>query len=133
MTKASDLAIEGEMLEALIKKYGQQRKRATKRTPKQRKRKPGFKVRWVQFPIWWWKRLRKAGVGSATYDLAIVILIERFKLDQMAVKEIVLSKVVTGQLRRVRQRAISNLVRLGLIKVKRIKGKAVRVSHLYYL
>jgi len=72
-------------------------------------------------------------VGSATYDLAIIILIESFRLDQMAVKEIVLSKIVTGQLRRMRQRAVGNLVRLGLIKVKRVKGKAVRVSQLYYL
>jgi hypothetical protein len=72
-------------------------------------------------------------VGSATYDLAIIILIESFRLDQMAVKEIVLSRMVTSQLRRVRQRAIDNLVRLGLIKVKRVKGKAVRISQLYYL
>ena len=72
-------------------------------------------------------------MGSATYDLAIIILIESFRLDQMAVKEIVLSKIVTGQLRRMRQRAVGNLVRLGLIKVTRAKGKAVRVSQLYYL
>jgi hypothetical protein len=132
MTKASDLAIEGELMEAWMKKYGQQGRR-TKRTPKQHKRKSGFKVEWVRLPIRWWKRLREAGVGSATYDLAIIILIESFRLDQMAVKEIVLSKIVTGQLRRMRQRAVGNLVRLGLIKVKRVKGKAVRVSQLYYL
>jgi hypothetical protein len=133
MTKASDLAIEGELMEAWMKKYGQRQKRSTKRMLKQCKQKSGFKVEWVRLPIRWWKQLRGAGVGSATYDLAIVILIESFRLDQMAVKEIVLSRITTGQLRRVRQRAIGNLVRLGLIRVRRAKGKAVRVSQLYYL
>ena len=131
MTKASDLAIEGEMLEALMKQYRQQQKQMTKRAPKPRKRKPGFKVEWVRLPVRWWKRLREAGVGSATYDLAIIILIESFRLDQMAVKEIVLSRVATGQLRRVRQRAIGNLVKLKLIRARRRKGQSIRVEDIY--
>jgi hypothetical protein len=49
----------------------------------------------------------------------------------MAVKEIVLSEQVTGLSKDARMRAINNLVRLNLIKVKRGRGKAVRVVDLY--
>jgi DNA-binding GntR family transcriptional regulator len=49
----------------------------------------------------------------------------------MAVKEIVLSEQVTGLSRHIRQRAINNLVKRGLIRVRRGKGKAVRVVDLY--
>jgi hypothetical protein len=90
-------------------------------------------VKWVKLPVQWVNRLRASRIGAASFKLAHVILIENFKLEQMAVKEIVLSKEVTGQSRRVRQRAIRNLVKLGLIRVKRIDGKAIRVSELYYL
>jgi len=65
--------------------------------------------------------------------LAIAILTENFRRDQMAVKEIVLSQQVTGLSRRRRQRAINTLVRLKLIRIRRAIGKAVRVSELYYL
>jgi hypothetical protein len=58
-------------------------------------------------------------------------LVESFKLEQMAVKGIVLSAEVTGLSQGTRKRAINNLVRLNLIKVKRGKGKAVRVVDLY--
>ena len=50
---------------------------------------------------------------------------------RFAVKEIVLSRVVTGQFKDVRQRAVNNVVRLGLIRVRRRKGEAVRVTRLY--
>jgi len=49
----------------------------------------------------------------------------------MAVKEVVLSAHVTGLSKQARIRAINNLVRLKLIKVKWGKGKAVRVIDLY--
>jgi hypothetical protein len=49
----------------------------------------------------------------------------------MAVKEIVLSKEVTGLFRRERQRAVNNLIRLKLVKVKRVAGKATRIIDLY--
>ena len=75
--------------------------------------------------------LREAGVGRGTYDLAFTILVENFKLEQMAVKEIILSAEVTGLPRMSRMRAINNLVRLNLIKIRRGKGKAVRVVDLY--
>ena len=134
MTKASDLAVEGEMLEALMKDYYEQQKRTTTRTSKgKRPQKSGFKARFVLFPLSWATRLRKANVGSATYHLAIAVLIEKFKLDQMAVKEIVLSQQVTGLSPVARRNAINILARLKLIRIKRAVGKAVRVSELYYL
>jgi hypothetical protein len=95
------------------------------------RKKSRFEVQWVRFPLRWIKILHQAAVSASTYDLALTILVESFKLDQMAVKEIVLSEQVTGLSRRIRQRAVSNLVRLKLIKVKRGRGKAVRVVDLY--
>jgi|SRR6516162_6953674 len=130
--KADDLTIEGEMLEALMKDYYTQQKRTTTRTSKRRRRSK-FKIRFVLFPLSWAARLQKAGVGSATYALAIAILTESFKRDQMAVKEIVLSKQVTGLSSGARRKAINTLVRLKLIRIKRAVGKAVRVTELYYL
>src|SRR5215471_10779069 len=120
--EASDLAITGEMAKALMRDYENRRKQITGRTPKRRKRKSEFEVKWVRFPLRWHRRLSEAGVSSATYRLAIVVLIENFKLEQMAVKEIVLSKEVTGLFRRERQRAVNNLIRLKLVRVKRVAG-----------
>jgi len=102
-----------------------------KRTPKQRKRKSGFKVEWVRFPIRWIERLQPMRIGSATFKLALVILVEQFKLDQMAVKEIVLSRQVTGLSRQSQRTAIENLVNLRLIRVRREVGRADRVTRLY--
>jgi hypothetical protein len=49
----------------------------------------------------------------------------------MAVSEIVLSKRVAGLSRDARRRAINNLVKLRLIKVKRAAGRTVRVVDLF--
>jgi len=106
-----------------MKKMGAQRSKA------KRRKKSRFEVQWVKFPFRWIERLR--GARGSTYDLAYTILVENYKLDQMAVKEIVLSEQVTGLSRHIRQRAINNLVKRGLIRVKRGKGKAVRVVDLY--
>ena len=130
MTKdAADMAITGEMAEALMKNMMQGQFR--KRTPKARKRKSGFEAKFVLFPIRWVERLREAGVGGTTYHLALAILIENFKVEQFAAKEIILSERITGLSRRDRQRAIANLVRLKLIAVRRGKGRAVRVVNVY--
>jgi len=72
-----------------------------------------------------------AGANGATYQLAIAILFESYKLDQMAINEIVLSERVTGLFKDARKRAINNLVELRLIKVKRAAGRAVRVVDLF--
>jgi DNA-binding GntR family transcriptional regulator len=95
------------------------------------RKKSGFEVRWVRLPLRWIRILHQAAVSASTYDLALTILVESFKREQMAVKEIILSEGVTGMSPTVRRKAISNLVRLNLIKVKRGKGKAVRVVDLY--
>ena len=104
-----------------------------RKTPKQRKRKSGFKVRWVAFPVRWHERLRAAKASSAAYSLALTVLTENYKFEQMAVKEIILSNGTTGLSKGARRKAVSILVRLKLIRIKRGVGKAVRVSDLYYL
>jgi hypothetical protein len=85
------------------------------------------------FPLAWHQRLRKAKTRAATYDLTITILAEFFKVEQFAAKEVVLSEETTGLSKRARQRAIKDLVRLNLIKVRRNKGQAFKVTQLFYL
>jgi hypothetical protein len=102
-----------------------------KRTTKVRKRKSGFKVNWVKFPARWANRLCAAGVPGTTWRLAIAILFEGYKFDQMAIREIVLSKEVTGLARRDRNRAINDLVRLRMIRVKRRAGTLTRVTGVF--
>jgi hypothetical protein len=79
----------------------------------------------------WIAKLRAARASSATYQLAHVILVESFKFQQMAVKEIVLSKETTGLAKDARWRATRNLIKLGLIGVRKQEGMAVRVVDLY--
>src|SRR6516162_11235746 len=121
----SDFVIQDKELRALMKKMGVQRSKA--KTQKRSK----FEVQWVKLPLRWIRILHQAAVSPSTYDLAHTILVESFKLEQMAVRQIVLSAHVTGLSKQARIRAINNLVRLRLIKVKRGKGKAVRVVDLY--
>jgi hypothetical protein len=108
-----------------MKKMGSPRLKTKKR------KKSGFEFQWVKLPLRWIRILHQAAVSPSTYDLAHTILVESFKLEQMAVRQIVLSAHVTGLSKQARIRAINNLVRLRLIKVKRGKGKAVRVVDLY--
>jgi hypothetical protein len=107
------------------------RRRGAPRSKTKKRKKSEFEVEWVKFPLRWAERLRNAKVGPATYNLAFAILVENFKLNQMAVKEIILSAQVTRLSWGARKKAINNLVRLNLIKVKRGRGKAVRVVDLY--
>jgi hypothetical protein len=118
---AEKFLIKGKELEALMKDLGQ--------ATKIRSRKPAFKVRWIKLPVRWVERLR--GASSATYNLALTILIENFKLEQMAVKEIVLSTDVTGLSKHARRRAVNNLTKLGLIRIRRRGKKTIRVIDLY--
>src|SRR5262245_43492075 len=121
----SDFLIQGRELQALMKKMRTQRSKTKNR------KKSEFKVEWVKLPLRWVRILHQVAVSGSTYSLAHTILVESFKLDQMAVKEIVLSAQVTGLSKHARMQAINNLVRLRLVKVKRGKGKAVRVVDLY--
>ena|SRR5262249_9868117 len=122
--QASDFVIQGKELQSLLKKMGARRSVKAQR-------KSGFKIQWIKLPLRWIKVLREGGVGRGTYNLALTILVENFKLEQMVVKEIVLSAEVTGLSRGGRREAVNNLVRLNLIKIKRGRGKAVRVVDLY--
>jgi len=128
-SRAADLAVPSKTMEAWLK---DRQAAQPKRMQKKRGRRSGFQIEWVKLPRRWIDRLRAANVGPATYQLALAVLVENFKLDQMAIKEIVLSERVTGLSPNARRKAIDSLVALKLIKVRRGLGRAVRVVDLYY-
>jgi Fic family protein len=93
-----------------------------------RKKKRRFKPHWVKLPARWVEILRQSrSVG--TYQLALVILIEAFKREQVG-GELVLSSQITGMSRSTRARAIDELVRLGLIRIERDGKRAIRVINI---
>src|SRR6516162_5979079 len=102
----SDFAIRGKELQALMRKMRAQQSKAKTR------KKSRFEIQWVKLPFRWIRILHEAAVSASTHDLAHTILAESFKLEQMAVKEIILSAGVTGLSPHARERAINNLVRL---------------------
>ena len=87
-----------------------------------------FKPQWVKLPARWVKTLRRSKSAS-TYQLALTILIEAFKREQVG-GEIVLSTKTTGMPSSTRARAVRELVKLGLITVKRDGRQAVRIINL---
>lgn len=87
-----------------------------------------FKPQWVKFPARWVEALRRSKSAS-TYQLALTVLLEAFKREQLG-GEIVLSMKTTGMPRSTRARAVKELVKLGLITVKRDGRQAVRVINL---
>jgi hypothetical protein len=97
-------------------------------TVKGKKRKGRFKPRWVKLPVRWVDVLRQSKSVS-TYQLALTILAEAFKREQIG-GEVVLSTEVTGMPRSTRVRAVDELVRLGLIRVKRDGKRAVRIINI---
>jgi hypothetical protein len=78
-------------------------------------------VRWVE-------ALRRS-TNASTYRLALIILVEAFKREQVG-GEIVLSMQVTRMHRNMRARAIAELVQMGLIRVKQEGKEAVRVLNI---
>ena len=112
-----DLHIVGMEMPKLLRK--QKRKRGPRR----------FETRWVKLPSRWVKALRRSKSVS-TYQLALTILFEAFKREQVG-GEIVLSAEVTGMPGTTRMRATRELVRLGLIEVSRHGRQAVRVIEFY--
>jgi hypothetical protein len=108
---------------------GMEMPRATKRKRKKERRKSGFTTQWVKVSERWIKALQQSDSVS-TYRLALIILSEAFKREQVG-GEIVLSTAVTGMNRATRGRAIKELVVLRLIKVERRGNTAARVSHIY--
>jgi hypothetical protein len=130
-TTAFNPAISPEAMRAWLKDKANVSR--SKQAPEKHKRKSGFEPQFIQLPVVWIKRLHAASVTVSTYKLAHVILVEKFKLDQMAIKEIVLSREVTGLKPDIRRRAIANLVRLKLIRVRRRSTAATRVIDLFLL
>jgi hypothetical protein len=93
-------------------------------TMKKRKRRR-FEPQWVKLSTRWIKALRRSR-NASTYQLACAILVEAFRREQDG-GEIVLSAKVTGMPRNSRRRAIKELVKLRLIKIRQTGHKASRV------
>ena len=97
-------------------------------TRRKKTKRPAFKSRWVKLPVRWVEALGRS-TSTSTYRLALTILVEAFKREQIG-GEVVLSMEVTGMPRNTRARAVAELVKLGLIKIKRNGRQAVRVINL---
>jgi hypothetical protein len=95
-----------------------------------RERKP-FEVRFVKLYNCWIDRLERSK-NPGTFKLFLRILKADFK-GQITGGEIVLSTEATGLSRKVRSRAVRELVELGLIEIKRNGNQAVRVTKLLLL
>jgi hypothetical protein len=95
---------------------------------KERKR---FEAQFVKLPVKWIERLEQSK-SPGTFKLAHRILTEAFKRQYLG-GEIVLSTETTGLPRKVRSRAVKELVGLGLIQVEQSGNQAVRVMDLLLL
>lgn len=97
-------------------------------TSSPRNRKP-FKAQFAMVPLRWIEALRQSKSAS-TYHLALVILLEAFKLEAFKRKgsEITLSSTVTRMESCTKMRAARELADLGLIEIKQIGSQAIRVS-----
>ena len=104
----------------------QKQLRPKKRKKKQQRKR--FGPEWVKLSRHWIETLQRSRRVS-TYRLAHTILIEAFKQEHMG-REVVLSTETTGMARNVRIRAADELVKLGLIKVRRNGNQALRVTHI---
>ena len=89
-----------------------------------KKRKP-FAVRFVKLPDYWIEQLQKSN-NPGSFKLAHRILKEAFKRSHLG-GEIVLSTEVTRLSRKVRCRAVEELVKLGLIEIAQNGNQATRV------
>ena len=92
-----------------------------------KKRKP-FEVQFVKLSDYWIERLGRSN-NPGTFKLAHCILKEAFK-RHYADGEIVLSTEATGLSRKVRSRAVKELIGLGLIEIEQTGNQAVRVTNL---
>lgn len=88
-----------------------------------------FKAQFVMVPLRWMEALRRSK-GASTYQLALVILLEAFKLGALKRKgdEITLSSTVTGMEPHSKIRAARELADLGLIEIKQRGNQTLRVS-----
>ncbi len=90
-------------------------------------RKP-FEVQFVKLPAYWIAQLERSN-SPGTFKLAHRILREAFKRQYLG-GEIVLSTEATGLSRKVRFRAVKELIGLGLIEIEQNGNQAVRVTNL---
>jgi hypothetical protein len=97
-------------------------------TSSPRKRTP-FKAQFAMVPLRWVETLRRSKSAS-TYQLALVILLEAFKLEAFKRKgsEITLSSTVTEMPRNTKMKAARELADLGLIEIKQTGNQALRIS-----
>lgn len=95
--------------------------------PPATKRRP-FKVQFVKLSDYWMERLERSN-NPGTFKLAHRILKEAFKRQYVG-GEIVLSAEATGLSRKVRSKAVKELVGLGLIAIEQSGNQAVRVTNL---
>jgi hypothetical protein len=89
-----------------------------------RKRKP-FAVSFVLLSEYWIEQLQKSK-SPGTFKLALRILKEAFKCRYVG-GEIVLSTAVTRLSRKIRLKAVKELVKLGLIKIEQNGNQTTRV------
>lgn len=94
-----------------------------------KKRKP-FEGQFVKLPYHWIGRLERSK-SPGTFKLAHRILKEAFKRQYVG-GEIVLSSEATRLSRKVRSKAVKELVGLGLIKVEQKGNQAVRVTNILF-
>jgi hypothetical protein len=94
--------------------------------PPARKRSP-FKPQFVKLPDSWMQRLERSN-SPGTFKLAHCVLREAFKRQHVG-GEIILSTEVTGLSRKVRSKAVKELVELGLIEINQEGNQAVRVMN----
>jgi hypothetical protein len=79
----------------------------------------------VKLPDYWIEQLQNSN-SPGTFKLALRILKEAFKRSYVG-GEIVLSSGTTGLSRKVRFKAVKELVKLGLIEIEQNGNQAVRV------
>ena len=92
-----------------------------------KKRKP-FEARFVKLSDYWIERLERSN-NPGTFKLAHRILKGVFKRQYVG-GEIVLSTEATGLSRKVRFKAVKELVGLGLIEIEQNGNQAVRVTNI---
>jgi hypothetical protein len=91
-------------------------------------KRSSFRVQFVKLPGSWIDRLQQSN-SPGTFKLAHRILRESFKCQHVG-GEIVLSTRTTGLSRKVRSKAVKELVGLGLIEINQSGNQAVRVTNI---
>ena len=87
-------------------------------------------MQFVKLTDYWIERLERSNNPGA-FKLAHRILKEKFKRDYVG-GDIVLSSEATGLSRKVRSKAVKELVQLGLIKTEQNGNQAVRVTDIIF-